>query len=101
MLTLTPDATQAIEQILENPELPEGAGVRISATPEPSENGAAPQAIELQMVVAGEPAGDDHVIEDAGARVFVDDTLSGVLDDKQSDAALDGEQVEFRLGDQA
>lgn len=66
MLTLTPGATQAIEQILENPGLPEEAGVRISATPEPSGNGTAPQAIELQM-----------------------------------DAALDVEQVEFRLGDQA
>ena len=100
MLTLTPDATQAIEQILENPGLPAGAGVRISGTPEPSSNGSGPQEIELQMIVAGEPASDDQVIEDAGARVFVDDTLSGVLADKQLDAAVDGERIEFRLADQ-
>lgn len=100
MLTLTHDATQAIEQILEHPGLPEGAGVRISATHEESDNGAAPDPIALQMAVAGEPASDDQVIEDAGARVFVQDTLSDALSDKELDAAVEGERVEFRLADQ-
>ena len=101
MLTLTHDATQAIEQILEHPELPDGAGVRISATPEVSDNGAAEDAIALQMAVAGGPATDDQVIEDAGARVFVQDTLSDALSDKELDAAVQGERVEFRLADQS
>lgn len=100
MLTLSHDATQAIEQILEHPDLPEGAGVRISATPESSGNGAAADPVALQMAVAGEPAGDDQVIEDAGARVFVQDVLSEALADKELDAAVEGERVEFRLADQ-
>lgn len=100
MLTLTPDATQAIEQILEHPGLPDGAGVRISADPEPTGNGAEPSPIALQMAVAGEPDNDDAVIQDAGARVFVQDSLSDALSDKALDAAVNGEQVEFRLTDQ-
>lgn len=101
MLTLTSDATQAIEHILEHPGLPNGAGVRISADPEPTGNGAAPSPIALQMAVAGEPDTDDQVIEDAGARVFVQDTLSDALSDKSLDAAVDGERIEFRLTDQS
>ena len=100
MLTLSNDATQAIEQILEHPDLPDGAGVRISTTPEVSGNGASADPIPLQMAVAGEPAGDDHVIEDAGARVFVQDLLSDALSDKELDAAVEGDRVEFRLADQ-
>ena len=32
--------------------------------------------------------------------MFVDDMLSSALADKQLDAAVDGERVEFRLADQ-
>ena len=101
MLTLTPDATQAIEQIMDYPGIRDSSGVRISPTPEPSANGSTPSPVELQIVLASEPAGDDQVIEGAGARLFVDDTLSDVLAEMELDAALDGERVQFRLADQA
>ncbi|HZE04369.1 MAG TPA: hypothetical protein VE127_04035 [Solirubrobacteraceae bacterium] len=52
------------------------------------------------MFIAPEPEVADQIIESAGARVFVDDRLTDLLDDKKLDAAVDGEQVQFRLDDQ-
>ena len=98
MLTLTPDATQVIEQILASPEAPDGAGLRIDATPPVSDNGAASEALELRITVAPGPDGDDEVIEEAGARVFVEDSVSDLLADKTLDATVQETGVEFRLG---
>lgn len=100
MLALTPDATQMIEQILERSDIPDGAGIRI-ATTEMSNDGDSAAITHLEMFIAPEPEVADQVIENAGARVFVDDRLTDLLDDKQLDAAVDGEQVQFRLDDQA
>lgn len=96
MLTLTSDATDAIERILTAPGVPSGAGIRI--TQGPSADGGAP-ASELQVLVAETPDDGDAVIEDEGARVFVEDTVSGFLDDKQLDAEVVDERVRFSLGE--
>ncbi|HET8980921.1 MAG TPA: iron-sulfur cluster biosynthesis family protein [Solirubrobacteraceae bacterium] len=101
MLALTPDATQMIEQILERSDIPDGAGIRIATTETSSDGNSAGAATHLEMFIAPEPEVADQVIENAGARVFVDDRLADLLDDKQLDAAVDGEQVQFRLDDQA
>ncbi|MGH2870747.1 MAG: HesB/YadR/YfhF-family protein [Solirubrobacteraceae bacterium] len=98
MLTITTDATEAIGQILADPEVPGGAGIRIAAAG-PAMNGDGPATGTLQIVVADEPAISDEVIEDEGARIFVDDSLSAFLADKLLDVSLDGEQVQFTLGD--
>ncbi|MGA9859570.1 MAG: iron-sulfur cluster biosynthesis family protein [Solirubrobacteraceae bacterium] len=100
MLTLSSDATEAIEQILEAPEVPDGGGLRIAPSG-PSADGDGPAGGGLQLSVAAEPDTGDEVIEDQGARVFVDGDVSPFLDDKQLDVAVDGETLQFRLGDQA
>jgi hypothetical protein len=46
------------------------------------------------------PIDATQVIEDPASARFVDD-LSGVLADKQSDAADNGEPIGFRLADQS
>jgi iron-sulfur cluster assembly protein len=97
VLALTDNATAAIERILAAPGVPAGAGIRIA--PGEAGDGATP-ATELQLSVAEEPADGDEVIEDHGARVFVEDTVSGFLDDKQLDAQLIDERVRFSLGGQ-
>lgn len=99
MLALTDNATDAIERILAAPGIPMGAGIRITPGPT-SDDGGAP-ASELQLSVAEEPADDDEVIEEQGARVFVEDTVSGYLDDKQLDAEVIDERVSFSLAGQA
>jgi len=98
VLTLTPDATEAIEQILEAPGTPEGAGIRIALLA-PATNSGSPAPGALQVTVAGEPEVGDEVIDEAGARVFVQDAVAPLLDEKQLDADVVEEQVRFSLGD--
>jgi iron-sulfur cluster assembly protein len=98
VLALTSNATDAIERILAAPGVPIGAGIRIA--PGASGDDAAPVS-ELQLSVAEEPADGDEVIEEQGARLFVEDTVSGYLDDKQLDAEVAEERVSFSLGAQA
>jgi iron-sulfur cluster assembly protein len=98
MLTLTREATTAIEGILASPGIPDGAGIRI--TPAPSTNSAEPVG-GLQVAVVEEPETGDQVIEDSGARVFVEESVSDALDDKELDARFDAERVSFTLARQA
>jgi iron-sulfur cluster assembly protein len=98
VLTLTPDATDAIEGILKAPDIPEGAGIRIAAAA-PTNSAAA--ASELQVTVAAEPEDSDQLIEEEGARVFVEDTVADALKDKRLDADIVDERVRFSLADQS
>ncbi|HEY3946683.1 MAG TPA: HesB/YadR/YfhF-family protein [Solirubrobacteraceae bacterium] len=98
MLTLTPDATQAIDQLLEAPEIPEGAGIRIASSAAASDSGA-PSPGDLKLTVAEEPETSDEVIDQAGARVFLEQTVAEFLDDKLLDADIVDEGVRFKLGD--
>jgi iron-sulfur cluster assembly protein len=98
MLTLTPDATETIERILEAPEMPEGAGIRIASAPTTT-NSDSPSPGGLVLTVAQEPELGDEVIDEAGARVFLDDTVAPFLDDKLLDAEVAEEGVRFSVGE--
>jgi Fe-S cluster assembly iron-binding protein IscA len=98
VLTLTPDATDAIEHILEAPGTPEGAGIRIASASLPT-NSASPSPEALQLTVAEQPETGDEVIDHAGARVFVEDTIAPLLDDKQLEAKVVDERVHFSLAE--
>jgi Fe-S cluster assembly iron-binding protein IscA len=98
VLTLTPDATEAIEHILEAPSVPEGAGIRIApAVPTTDETVGS----DLRVTVAEEPDDNDEVIEEGGARVFVEDTVTEYLADKQLDAQVVDERVGFTIAKQS
>jgi Fe-S cluster assembly iron-binding protein IscA len=97
MLSLTSQATDAIEQILKAPGVPDGAGVRI--LPAPPDNGAGVTS-ELQVEVAERPGDRDEVIEESGARVFLEDSVCGYLADKQLDAEVLEDRVRFSLAGQ-
>jgi iron-sulfur cluster assembly protein len=93
VLTLTQDATEVIEGLLAGPGVPDGAGVRIaSAYPTGAD---APSALQVRL--AAEPNDHDEVIEDSGARVFVEDVVTGFLEDKLLDVDRDGDQVRFAI----
>lgn len=98
MLALTPKATETIQMMLASPEMPAGAGLRITP-PTDSMDGAS--ATELSLAVVEAPGASDEVIVEHGARVFVDDALAGYLSDKLLDASIVGEQIQFLLGTQA
>jgi len=96
MLALTQNASLAIEGILSASTIPDGAGIRIA--PPPGEDAAT--AGEIQVTIAGGPADTDQVIDDSGARVFVDESVAGLLDDKLLDASVVEDQVHFVLATQ-
>jgi iron-sulfur cluster assembly protein len=90
MLMLTENATKVIGALVDNPEMPDGSGLRIAAAPE-----------GLTVSPAELPEATDQVIEDQSARVFVETEAAAALDDKVLDAQVDDSgQVQFLLGQQ-
>jgi Fe-S cluster assembly iron-binding protein IscA len=89
VLTLTDNAATEIRNLIALPEVPDQGGVRIA-----SEDGGA-----LTLALAGAPTDGDAVIEEQGARVFLEPSAGQLLDDKQLDAGLDAEgNVQFSIG---
>lgn len=87
MLTLSPSAVQAVDSLLHNHEVPEDAGLRIDTAGES----------QFTLEIVPEPAPGDQVIEEGGARVFVDSEAAPMLDDAELDARLEGDEVAFGL----
>lgn len=83
MLVLTEAAAEVVKSVTTTPQTPDGAGIRIAASPEPENAGG------LQLTAATGPSESDQVIEAAGARVFVEPRAAAYLDDKVLDARLD------------
>jgi Fe-S cluster assembly iron-binding protein IscA len=97
MLALTNDAQQAIEGVLSATSIPDGAGLRIA--PPVGADGAG--AGQLEVTIATVPAEADQVIDQDGARVFLDEAAVDFLDDKVLDASISGEEVRFALAEQS
>lgn len=96
MLTITPEASEAIRAILDTESIPEGAVVRLSAPPTPSANGAGGLAISI---VDSAPD-QDQVVKGGDIEVSVDPVAAEVLDDKQLDATVADGEVSFMIGEQ-
>jgi iron-sulfur cluster assembly protein len=94
VLAITDTAAEAIRGIVAAPELPEGAGLRIATQP------GADQMGTLEVSVAATPADTDQVVDEAGARVFVEADAVELLDDKLLDAQIEGSRVGFMLSEQ-
>jgi iron-sulfur cluster assembly protein len=54
----------------------------------------------FQLGVVPMPAEDDEVIEEQGARLFLEPEAASLLDDKVLDADLDQDRVAFTIVDQ-
>ncbi len=93
MMTLTKTGAEAVRGIVTNSEAlsDETAGLRLFTEANPTG--------ERQMKVAAAelPAEDDQVIEDEGARVFLEAELAAHLADKALDAQMTTHGVEFRI----
>lgn len=79
VLTLTENAQSEIRNLVDQPEIPDDAGVRIASTPD--------GALTLTLVAG--PADGDAVVEEGGARVFLEPEAGTLLDDKTLDAGAD------------
>lgn len=89
MLTLTENATTVVKNLTE--QIPaDTAGLRISQAPVPDEGFA--------VALADAPVPGDTVVEDGGARVFVDTVANAQLDDRVLDARIEDDgSVGFAL----
>ena len=92
MLTMTNNAATEIRNLVAQPEVPDDGGVRIAS----NGDGA------LTLALAAAPAEGDAVVEEGGARVFLEHEAGQLLDDKQLDCGVDAQgQVQFTLNQQA
>lgn len=96
MLILTEAAAEVVKSFTSNPQVPDGAGLRIASATPGTEN---PEA--LQVTATAAPAENDQVIEAEGARVYLEPEAAAYLDDKVLDAQVDGQgKAHFYLGEQ-
>jgi Fe-S cluster assembly iron-binding protein IscA len=94
VLTLTENAVEVVTNLVqETPQAADDAGLRIFA--QASEQGPA-----LALAVVDAPAESDQVVEEAGARVFVDAAVTEALDDKALDADVVEGNVRFTVIEQ-
>ena len=91
MLTITPNAAEAIRAIVANTDVPEEGGIRISIA---RQNGA--QA-SLELALSPAPMEGDNVLELDGAHVFLDELAAMALDDKSLDAEMEGGEISFGI----
>jgi Fe-S cluster assembly iron-binding protein IscA len=93
LLTLTDRAADTIRTLITQPGVPEDTGLRMSLR----EGEAGTLALSLEP-----PQPDDAIIEDAGARVFVQRDAAPLVEDRELDAQLDEQgRASFRLGIQS
>jgi iron-sulfur cluster assembly protein len=94
LLALTEGAAEAVKGILSSSdEVSETGGLRIVA--ERAETQA-----NFQLSVVSLPAEDDEVIDEEGARIFLEPEAASLLDDKVLDASVEQNQVAFTIADQ-
>ncbi len=94
LLALTDNAVEAVKSIVSSSdEASETSGLRMVA------ERAGPQA-NFHLTVVPLPAEDDEVIDEQGARVFLEPEAASLLDDKVLDASVEQDQVAFTIAEQ-
>jgi iron-sulfur cluster assembly protein len=86
LLTLTDHAKTAVRTMTQDAQAPEGAGLRIT----PSNEG-------LELMLVAEPVAGDALLDDGGARVFVEPQAAQLLDEHTLDAQVEDGKVNFFL----
>ena len=95
LLALTDSAVEAVKNMVvsSSDEGSETSGLRMTA-----ERAGTQASFQLDFVLL--PAEDDEVIEEDGARVFLEPEAASLLDDKVLDASVEQYQVAFTIADQ-
>lgn len=96
MLTLTPAAVAAVSTLLQNPDLPEGAGLRLERGTDESGD----TLIGIAIVDEPEPD-DEQALAPPEAGVFLASDLAEMLDDQVLDAEIQGDDVAFTIRPQS
>lgn len=92
MVTLTDNAVAVIRNLTDQPQVPDGAGLRIATDP---------VAGALTLSLEASPLEGDQVVDNSGARLFLESEAAVLLDDKALDAAVDDSgAVQFAVAEQ-
>ena len=94
-LKLTEAAAAAIRDLLEQADLGEEAGLRVTA--EMDEKGEP----GLHLSFEPEPPDEDQVVRAHGVNVFLDPSAAEYLEDKVLDAKLHGNHAHFDVANQS
>jgi Fe-S cluster assembly iron-binding protein IscA len=93
VLTLTENASTVVKTLVDQQD-PAVGGLRISQD--------APDSPALHVIPTSEPQPGDQVLEESGAKVFLEETAATTLDDKVLDAQVDDRGgVQFTITPQA
>jgi len=93
LLALTDSAVEAVKNIVSSSyEVAETTGLRMVAD-------LAGTRANFQLSIVPVPAEDDEVIEEQGARVFLEPQAASLLGDKVLDASVEENQVAFTIAD--
>ncbi|WNM40827.1 iron-sulfur cluster biosynthesis family protein [Micromonospora halotolerans] len=84
MLTMTDNAVMVIRDLANQQDVAEEGGLRIAADTD---------AGSLSIELVEQPAQGDKVIDDQGARIFLDADAAELLNDTSVDATVDDEGV--------
>jgi Fe-S cluster assembly iron-binding protein IscA len=96
VLTITPDASDAIREILDASDAPDGSMFRIAPQ---GQDGIGPgPSLAISVIDSAPP--DDQIVEGEQVAVCLEPTAAVMLDDKELDATVVGEQVNFSIGEQ-
>ncbi len=94
MLTLTENASTVVKTLVDQTGAAEEGGLRISQD--------APDSPALHVIPSEAPQPGDQVLEEDGARVFLEEIAADTLDDKILDAQVDDQGgVQFTIAPQA
>jgi iron-sulfur cluster assembly protein len=94
LLALTDNAVEAVKSIVSSSdEASETSGLRMVAEREGTQ-------ANFHLSVVALPAEDDEVIDEHGARVFLEPEAASLLDEKVLDASVEQDQVAFTIADQ-
>ncbi len=97
MLTITPEASHAIRGILDASDVPDGSMFRIAPQPQ---DGTGPGG-SLIISVIDVPPPDDQIVEGEEVAVSLEPSAAAMLDDMELDASVEGDQVNFSIGEQS
>lgn len=84
MLTMTDNAVMVIRDLANQQDVAEEGGVRIAADTD---------AGSLTVELAAQPAQGDQVVDNQGARIFLDPDAAELLGDASVDATVDDEGI--------
>jgi iron-sulfur cluster assembly protein len=94
VLTLTENASTVVKTLVDQTGAAEEGGLRISQD--------APDSPALHVIPSEAPQPGDQVLEEDGARVFLEEIAADTLDDKILDAQVDDQGgVQFTIAPQA